>query len=111
MSEFTKATLLRIFVNEEDRWENRPLYMALVEALRVSGVTGASVLKGIEGYGASGRLHAARSIDYSSNLPVLIEVADSDESIRAVLPKLRAMIAEGLLTTETIRMRLVMASE
>jgi PII-like signaling protein len=94
---------MRIFIGEEDRFEKRPLFEALVEALRSNGIAGATVLKGIEGYGARRELHAARSVDFSSNLPVVIEVAETAEKIRSLVPLLRSMIAEGLITLETIR--------
>lgn len=98
-----EATLMRIFIDEEDRWGKRSLFEAIVETLRSEGIAGATVLKGIEGFGARRELHAARSIDFSSNLPVVIEVAESGEKIRALIPALQSMIAEGLITLEKIR--------
>lgn len=107
MTQFEIATLMRIFIDESDRYENQPLFMAVVEELRQHGFAGATVLKGIEGYGARGQVHAARSFDFSTNLPVVIEVAEDEAKIEAIVPRLRAMIPEGLITLEKIRMKLL----
>jgi len=98
---------MRVFVVESDRFEKRPLFMAIVDALRERGFSGATVLKGIEGFGPRRRLHAAAAFDYSTDLPVLVEVAETDEKIRAVLPFLAKMIPNGLVTLEKIEMRAV----
>jgi PII-like signaling protein len=102
-----RATLMRIFVGEADRHGKRPLYAAIVEELRRNGFAGATVLKAIEGFGAHRELHAARSIDFAGNLPVVIEVAEAEEKVRAIVPALAAMIPEGLITLERISMRLI----
>ena len=94
--------LLRIFVGEKDRWRSQPLYVAIVEALRRQGFGGATVIKGIEGFGAHSVVHAARVVDFSSDLPVLIEVVESDEKIRAFLPTIDEMVKEGLVTLESV---------
>jgi uncharacterized protein len=94
--------LLRIFVGEADRWEHQPLYTAIVEAARKAGLKGATVFKGIEGYGGHSTVHAARIFDVSSDLPVLIEIVDSEERVRAFLPRLDEMIKEGLVTLEAV---------
>ena len=107
MNGFESATLMRIFVDEGDRFDKRPLYMAIVEELRRNGFGGATVLKGIEGFGSHRELHAARSFDLSTNLPVLVEVAASEADIHAMIPRLREMIPEGLITLERIAMRLI----
>lgn len=101
------ATLMRIFVDEADRSGKRSLYAAIVEELRRNGFAGATVLKGIEGFGARREVHAARSVDFASNLPIVIEVAEREEKIRAIVPTLSAMIPEGLITLERISMRLI----
>jgi PII-like signaling protein len=98
---------MRVFLDEDDRYENRPLFMAVVDELRRHGFAGATVLKGIEGYGSHGNVHAARSFDFSTNLPVVIEVAEDEAKIEAVIPRLREMIPEGLITLEKIRMKLL----
>ena len=72
----TAGKLLRIYLTENDRFENKPLYVAVVGALRASGFTGATVLKGIEGFGRSKVVHSARAVDYSTNLPVVVEVVE-----------------------------------
>jgi len=99
------ATLMRIFVDEDDRYERAPLYMAIVEELRRHDFAGATVIKGIGGFGSSRTVHSARVFDLSTNLPVLVEVADSRERIEAVVPRLREMIGGGLITLERIGMR------
>lgn len=104
MSERTPGTLLRIFVDEEDRYNGKPLYMALVDELKAAGFTGATVLKGIEGYGIHKTLHTARTFDMSTNLPILIEVIEEEAKVMALLPTLRAMIDEGLLTLENLEL-------
>jgi PII-like signaling protein len=105
VNSFKAATLMRIFLDEADRFEGAPLFMAVVEELRQSGFAGATVLKGIEGYGCHERIHAARAIDYSTNLPVVIEVAEDEAKILELIPRLEAMIPEGLITLERIRMK------
>ncbi|HTC29611.1 MAG TPA: DUF190 domain-containing protein [Candidatus Acidoferrum sp.] len=95
---------MRIFVDEDDRYDGKPLYMAIVEALKAAGFTGATVLKGIEGYGIHKTVHAARTFDLSTNLPILIEVIEEEAKVLAFLPGLRAMIAEGLITLENLEL-------
>lgn len=99
-----RGKLLRIFVDEGDRWNGQPLYVAIVEALKADGFAGATVLKGIEGFGARKAVHSARTVDFSTNLPVLIEVLESEEKIIAFIPKLREMMREGLITLENVQM-------
>ena len=94
--------LLRIFIGESDRCGYQPLYTAIVEAARKAGLGGATVFKGIEGFGGHSVVHAARVFDLSSDLPVLVEIVDSDERIRAFLPTLDEMVKEGLVTLETV---------
>lgn len=102
-----RATLMRIFVVEADCHGKRPLYAAIVEELQRNGFAGATVLKGIEGFGSHRELHAARNVDFAGNLPVVIEVAEAEEKVRAIVPALTAMIPEGLITLERISMRLI----
>lgn len=94
--------LLRIFVGESDRHGNQPLYTAIVERARREGLSGATVFKGIEGFGGHSVVHAARVFDLSSDLPVLIEIVDSAERIAAFIPALDEMVHEGLITLETV---------
>jgi PII-like signaling protein len=94
--------LLRIFVGESDRRGAQPLYTAIVEAARKQGLSGATVFKGIEGFGGHSVVHAARVFDLSSDLPVLIEIVDTEERVRAFIPLLDEMVHEGLVTLETV---------
>jgi PII-like signaling protein len=100
----TTGKLLRIFINEADRWHGRPLSTSIVEALRAAGFVGATVLKGIEGYGVRGTLHSARVVDFSTNLPILIEVIEEESKIAAFLPTVKEMAPDGLLTLENVQM-------
>lgn len=94
--------LLRIFIGESDTWHGKPLYQAIVEAVRKAGLAGATVVRGIEGFGAESHLHTARILRLSEDLPVVIEIVDTEENIRAILPSLDEMIADGLVTLETV---------
>lgn len=94
--------LVRIYIGESDSWHGRPLYQAIVERLRERGLAGATVLRGIEGYGAKARLHTTRILRLSEDLPILIEVVDQEDRLRAVLPELDAMVEDGLITLERV---------
>jgi len=94
--------LARIYIGESDQFHGRPLYQAIVEFLRERGLAGATVLRGIEGFGAHARLHTARILRLSEDLPVLIEVVDEADRLRAILPELDAMVADGLITLERV---------
>jgi uncharacterized protein len=95
--------LLRIYVGESDRWHHQPLYEAIVLKARELGLAGATVLRGPMGYGASSRLHTAKILRLSMDLPVVIEVVDREESINLLLPHLDEMVTEGLVTLEDVR--------
>jgi PII-like signaling protein len=97
-----EGKLLRIFVGESDRWHGKPLYQAIVERVREEGLAGATVLRGIEGFGADSRLHTARILRLSEDLPVVIEIVDSAEQIERILPVLDEMVAEGMVTVERV---------
>jgi uncharacterized protein len=97
-----EGKLLRIFVGESDRWHGKPLYQAIVERVREEGLAGATVLRGIEGFGADSRLHTARILRLSEDLPVVIEIVDSGEQIDRVLPVLDEMVGEGMVTLERV---------
>jgi len=97
-----EGKLLRIFVGESDRWHDKPLYQAIVERVREEGLAGATVLRGIEGFGADSRLHTARILRLSEDLPVVIEIVDSAEQIDRVLPVLDEMVGEGMVTLERV---------
>jgi PII-like signaling protein len=96
-------TLMRIFVGETDNYHGQPLYCGIVELLRREGIAGATVLKGIMGYGASSVIHSADPLRLGQGLPVCVEVVDSDEHLNAVLPKLDGMVSEGMITMEKVR--------
>jgi uncharacterized protein len=97
-----EGKLLRIFIGESDKHGRKPLYQAIVEMLREEGLAGATVLRGIEGFGATSRLHTARILRLSEDLPIVIEVADTAERIEAVMPKIDEMVSEGLVTLERV---------
>jgi hypothetical protein len=105
------AKLVRIFLGESDRWKGQPLYVAVVEAMRAAELAGATVFKGVLGFGAHSVVHAARIVDLSSDLPIVIELVDSEEKIEAFLPTLDAMVTEGLVTIETVRVIAYKAGE
>ena len=97
-----EGKLLRIFIGESDRWHGKPLYQAIVERVRGDGLAGATVIRGIEGFGSSSRLHTSRILRLSEDLPVVIEIVDTAERIDAVLPVLDEMVSEGMVTVERV---------
>src|SRR5689334_25230102 len=96
------AVLLRIFIGESDRWEHKPLYEAIVLKAREMHLAGATVLRGPMGFGKSSRLHTAKILRLSLDLPLVIEIVDSEKNINAFLPALDAMIGGGLVTLEKV---------
>lgn len=96
------ALLVRIYIGESDHHDGRPLYEAIVQLLRQRGLAGATVLRGIEGFGRNARVHTTRILHLSGDLPVLIEAVDEEAKVRAILPELDAMVGEGLITLERI---------
>jgi hypothetical protein len=97
-----QAMLLRIFIGESDRFEHRPLYEAIVLKAREAHLAGATVLRGPMGFGKSSRLHTSKILRLSMDLPLVIEIVDSEEKIRGFLPALDAMIGGGLVTLERV---------
>jgi len=97
-----RGLLARIYIGETDQWHGRPLYEAIVHLLRERGLAGATVVRGIEGFGAKQHLHTARILSLSSDLPILVEVVDQEDRLRAVLPELDAMVSDGLITLESV---------
>ncbi len=97
------AVLLRIFLTEKERWEHQPLFEAIVIKARDAGLAGATVLRGPLGFGESKRIQTAKILQLSDNLPVVVEIVDSEEAIRAFLPELTAMMDGGLLTMQPLR--------
>lgn len=98
-----EALLLRIFLGESDRWQHQPLYEAIVLKARERHLAGATVLRGPLGFGKSSRLHTAKILRLSLDLPVVIELVDTEEKIRAFLPVLDEMMQGGLVTLEKVQ--------
>ncbi len=98
-----EAELLRIFIGESDRYNGKPLYEAIVEEARRQCLGGATVFRGLLGYGAHSRMHTAKLLRLSEDLPIVIEIVDSTEKIEAFLPDLDNMMEEGLVTVERAR--------
>src|SRR5580693_7151935 len=97
------AILLRIFIGESDRWEHGPLYEAIVLKARELHLGGATVLRGPMGYGKTSHLHTAKILNLSTDLPLVIEIVDSEEKINTLLPELDKMISGGLVTLEKVK--------
>lgn len=95
--------LVRIFVGESDRWHGQPLATALVERLRKEGFAGATVLRGLAGFGARSVMHTTHLLELSQDLPLVIEVVDSEEHVERLEPILDEMVADGLVTLEKVR--------
>ena len=98
-----EAVQLRIYIGESDRWEHRPLYEAIVLKARELHLAGATVLRGPMGFGKSSRLHTAKILRLSTDLPLVIEIVDSEEKIQTFLPTLDPMIGGGLVTLEKVK--------
>ena len=97
------AKMVTIFVNSTDQWHGRALYTAIVQLCQEKGIAGATVVRCVEGYGASRRLHTTRLLELSENLPVRIEIVDLPERIGPLLTALEGMIGEGLVTVANVR--------
>ena len=97
--------LLRIFVGESDKHDGKPLYEWLVLRAREAGLAGATVLRGIEGFGAHSRLHTVKILRLSEDLPIVIEIVDAQEKIEAFLPVIDDVITEGMATLERVHVR------
>lgn len=98
-----EAVLLRVFIGESDRWEHRPLYEAIVLKAREMHLAGATVLRGPMGFGKSSRLHTAKILRLSADLPLVIEFVDSKEKVDEFLPVLDKMVTGGLITLENVK--------
>ena len=97
------AVLLRIYVGESDRWQHQPLYEAIVLKARELHLAGATVLRGPMGFGAASRIHTAKILRLSMDLPIVIEIVDTEEKVKAMLPFLDEMMGGGLVTLEKIK--------
>ena len=95
--------MVRIFIGESDKWRHQPLHLALVERLRKEGFAGATVFRGISGFGARSLIHTTHILRLSEDLPVVIEVIDTQEHIDKLIPILDEMVHEGLVTLEKVR--------
>ena len=95
-----ERTLMRIHIGERDKYQGQPLYEALVLRLRERGCAGATVLRGIMGFGASAGIHSEKVLRLSLDLPLIIECVDTEEKIQAILPEIDTMIGGGLITLE-----------
>ena len=98
-----ERTLMRILIGESDRFRGKPLYEALLELFRKKGLAGATVLRGVAGFGASSVVHTERVLRLSLALPIIIEVVETEETIQSLLPDLDEMIGGGLITLERAR--------
>jgi hypothetical protein len=94
--------LLRVFIGESDEFQRKPLYEAIVQKVRELGLAGATVLRGTEGFGANSVVHKASLVDMSTDLPIVIEVIDTEDKIRTLLPHLEGMVQEGMITMEYV---------
>jgi PII-like signaling protein len=97
-----EGKLLRIFIGEGDRWHGKPLYEAIVLAAREHGLAGATVIRGPMGFGANSRIHTAKIVRLSEDLPMIVEIVDVESKIHDFLPLLDDMVAEGMITIETV---------
>ena len=97
-----RAFRLTIFVGEDDTWHHKPLYTEIVHRAHAAGLAGASVLRGIEGYGASSRIHTTRMLSLSEDLPVAIIIVDAEQKVRAFLPQLDELVTEGLVIIDPV---------
>lgn len=102
MKQMDKAILLRIFIDETDQYKNRPLYKQIVLKARKMKLAGATVIRGILGFGIHSHLHSAKLLTLSENLPIIIEIVDNEENINKLLPFIDEVIKDGLITKETV---------
>ena len=98
-----EQVLMRIFIGQTDRWERKPLYSALLELFRAKGLAGATVLHAVAGFGATSVMHEAHLLRLSQDLPLVIEVVDTQEHIDSVLSEVDRMLSGGLITLEKVR--------
>ena len=103
--------LLRIFIGEQDKWRGQPLYEAIIHLAKKEGMAGATAIKGFMGFGCKSRMHTAKLLRLSEDLPVIIEMVDSEEKINQFLPRLDGMVKEGLITLERVNVILYKANQ
>jgi PII-like signaling protein len=97
---------VRVYIGESDRWHGRPLFQALLERLRREGFAGATVLRGMAGFGKASRIHTAHIVRLSEDLPILISIVDTSERVEQLMPILREMVQEGLVTVVDVEIHL-----
>lgn len=105
-----ERVLMRIHIGESDKWHGKPLYQAILEMLRKEGFSGATILRGVAGYGSASRVHTEKILRLSQDLPVVIEVVEDSARIEGLLPRLDEMIGGGLITLEKVRVILYRSS-
>ena len=98
-----ESMLIRIFIGESDKHQGKPLYQALVEMLRHEKIAGVTVLRGILGFGAQSHLHTAHILRLSQDMPIIIEIVDSQENIDRIMPEIERMMEDGLITEEKVK--------
>lgn len=98
-----EAVLLRIFIGESDHWQGKPLHRALIEKAREMGLAGATVLRGVEGFGAKSVIHTTHLLDLSTDLPIVVEIVDQEERLMDFLETAKEMVQDGLATVERVR--------
>jgi uncharacterized protein len=97
-----KAKMLRIHFGEDDKWQGKPLYRAIVEKCRELDIAGATVYRGIAGYGASTLIHRPHLLSFSSDAPIMVSIVDTDEKIKTLIPTLDQMVDEGLIAISDV---------
>jgi PII-like signaling protein len=97
-----EGLLLRVFVGEDDRWHGRPLYEAIMLLARERGLAGCTVTRGLAGFGAASRIHTAKVLRLSMDLPIVVEIVDTPGKVRALLPEIEEMVSDGLATLEPV---------
>lgn len=97
-----KGKILRIYIGETDKWNKKPLYHALIKMFKKNNMAGATVLRGIEGFGLNSRIKSSHILQLSEDLPLVIETIDTEERIEMILPKVKEMVKEGLVTIENV---------
>ena len=106
-----ERTLMRIHIGESDKWRGRPLHVAIVQLLRKEKFSGATVLRGVGGFGSSSVYHTDKLLRLSQDLPIVVEVVESTERIEEILPQLEDMVEAGLITLEKVRVILYRAAQ